>query len=65
MAMIGFHAFTGCDTVSSFHNHGKSKAMVALEAYPESVDAFVALSNGNVEEAFPVLQNFVIKLYSP
>ncbi|KAK3926365.1 Centromere-associated protein E [Frankliniella fusca] len=65
MAMIGFHAFTGCDTVSSFHNHGKSKAMLALEAYPVCLDAFVALSNGNLEEAFPVLQNFVIKLYSP
>ncbi|KAK3924125.1 putative ABC transporter ATP-binding protein YwjA [Frankliniella fusca] len=34
-------------------------------AYLVCLDAFVALSNGNLKEAFPVLQNFVIKLYSP
>ncbi|KAK3910018.1 Homeobox protein SMOX-5 [Frankliniella fusca] len=64
LAMIGLHAFTGNDNVSSFYKIGKSTALISLERITGSVDAFIALCNGKVEEARVSLVNFVIDLYS-
>lgn len=64
MSLIGLHAFTGNDNVSSFHSIGKSTAVNTMQSYDASVEAFIALSNGNIEEARPNLINFVIALYS-
>ena len=35
-----FHAFTGCDTVSSFAGRGKKTAWVTWKSFPEVTDAF-------------------------
>ena len=36
-----FHAFTGCDTTSSFSGRGKKTAWEAWKCYPEATDAFL------------------------
>ncbi|KAK3922266.1 Phosphoglycerate kinase [Frankliniella fusca] len=64
LALIGLHAFTGNDNVSSFYSIGKAKALSAFERLEESVEAFIALCHGNVQEARNALINFVIALYS-
>lgn len=64
-ALPMFHAFTGCDTVSSFTNYGKNKAYKAWTAYPEVTAAFLQLSSSpqNIEAVRPVLERFVVVLY--
>ncbi|CAG9761326.1 unnamed protein product [Ceutorhynchus assimilis] len=64
MGMIGLHAFTGNDNVSSFHSIGKSTALKMMLGYEGSEDAFITLSNGNLEDARPKLINFVIAMYT-
>ena len=43
--VIGFHAFTGCDSVSSFHGKGKQKAWKVLSDNTKSKEAFELLGN--------------------
>ena len=49
-ALPPFHAFTGCDTTSSFFAKSKKSAWQALNAYPEATKAFIYIqystSNG-------------------
>lgn len=65
-ALPFFHAFTGCDVVSSFHFKGKKTAFSAWKAYPEVTQVFLSLSQnpGDVsDEALSILERFVILLY--
>ena len=39
-ALLFFHAFTGCDQVSSFCNHGKKTAWETWSTYNEVTDEF-------------------------
>ena len=41
--LLGFHCFTGCDTVSSFAGRGKLKPLKLLFKNSESIDAFSSL----------------------
>ena len=68
--MVFFHAFTGCDTTSSFKNIGKKKAFEALKCYS---DIEILLSdfynnpflNFTEDDAiFEKIQQFVIVMYS-
>lgn len=43
--MIGIHAFTGCDSVSSFHGKGKRKAWKILSDNTKSKEEFEFLGN--------------------
>ena len=43
-AIPGFHAFTVCDTVSSFHGKGKKTCWDIFQIYPEFFPAFSVLS---------------------
>ena len=43
--IVGFHAFTGCDSVSSFYGKGKKKAWKVLSENPKGKDAFRILGN--------------------
>ena len=42
-ALIGMHAFTGCDTVSDFAGKGKAKALKMLTHSKDYQDTFMEL----------------------
>ena len=61
-----FHAFTGCDTVSSFGGRGKKTAWKVSNAFPAVTDVFYALASPPVDVTDYVmapLERFVIYLY--
>lgn len=67
VALRGFHAFTGCDTTSSFSSNGKKSAWNAWKKFEDVTSSFLALSHPmehlspELEEQF---QQFVVLLYS-
>ena len=63
--LIGFHAFTGNDYVSSFFRKGKSTCYKVMKGNNEFREAFASLGdNWNVtEETSAELEKFVCKLY--
>ena len=66
IALPMFHAFTGCDTVSSFASRGKKTAWETWMAYEEATETFLALTNAPQElddESFAVLARYTILLY--
>ena len=42
-ALIGMHAYTGCDTVSAFAGKGKAKALKLLTSNKQNQDTFLKL----------------------
>ena len=64
-AIAFFHAFSGCDTVSSFAGNGKKRAFDTWQAFPEVTDAFAMLSSepDSVAASMPLLERFVVLLY--
>ena len=66
LALPVFHAFTGCDTVSSMKSIGKKTAWQRWNAFEDVTQAFVDLSSGPEsvnEETAKVLERFVVLLY--
>ena len=49
-----FHAFTGCDTVSSFAGKGKKSFFEALKAYPKTNQGLIAAASGDMD--VPILK---------
>ena len=60
-----FHAFTGCDTVSAFQNHGKTSAWNTWRTYPQIGNVFQKLSEpADISLAdLANLETFVIRMY--
>ena len=66
-ALPVFHAYTGCDTVSSFKTRGKKTAWETWKAFEEVTATFLALScgpTGITEDQVTMLQCFTILLYN-
>ena len=66
VALLFFHAFTGCDTVSAFHGIGKKTAWATWKALPHMTSTFLALSSRPQEvtdDNFKNLERFVIAMY--
>ena len=67
VALPMFHAFTGCDTVSSFGGRGKKTAWDTWKAYEDVTPAFCALaaypSSEDIEKWLQPLERFVVLLY--
>ena len=68
LALPGFHAFTGCDTTSSFMGHAKGTAWKVWISYPAATIAFLELSTPveDMDELLPMLpiiETFVNKLF--
>ena len=67
-ALPVFHAFTGCDTTSSFHGKGKKTAWGAWKAYPEITSTFKFMADHPFAAAetnshiFSKLERFTIVL---
>ena len=64
-SLIGFHAFTGNDYVSSFYNKGKTLCWKVLEKNPKFREAFQDLgSTWELDDkTFDLLNEYVCKLY--
>ena len=62
------HAFTGCDSVSYFHYHGKRKAFETWKVMPEVTELFIRLGtegkNSLAPDDLDLLTRFVIVMYS-
>ena len=67
LALPFFHAFSGCDTVSSFVGHGKKSAWNTWSSFPDVTKAFLELSSqpdpAQVTQCLPLLERFVVLLY--
>ena len=65
MALIGFHAFTGNDYVSSFFGKGKQTCWKVLTNYRTYIYAFKSLGlNWELDsDIFNILESYVCKLY--
>ena len=66
-ALLGFHAFTGCDSVSSFLGRGKTDPFGKMCGDPAFLDAFSQLGqNWDVpHKLFQTLQQFTCSIYMP
>ncbi len=66
-ALIGMHAFTGCDTVSAFVGRGKTKALKLLISHVDYQDTFLKLDQEWVlsQELVDKLETFTCLLYAP
>jgi hypothetical protein len=65
-ALPGFHAFTGCDTVSSFSGRGKRTAWDTWLAYPEATRAFAHISQPIIlipDDVSDIFERFVVLMY--
>ena len=65
-ALPMFHAFTGCDTVSSFAGRGKKTAFEVWNSFQEITTVFAALSTRPTtfsEEFMKVIESYVVLLY--
>lgn len=64
--ILYFHAFTGCDAVSSFHGKGKKSAWLTWEVCDEVSETLTKLSNCPTEvseDDLQKLENFVVVMY--
>ena len=68
-ALPAFHAFTGCDCVSSFFGRGKRTAWEAWRCFPEVTRAFQQIMNKPFSqitedsEQFKLLEHFTVLMY--
>ena len=65
-ALIGMHAYTGCDTVSAFAGRGKAKALKILTSSKEYQDMFLLLGQewDLPTDLFDKLEEFTCLLYA-
>ena len=64
-ALIGFHCFTGCDTLSSFAGRAKLKSLKLFFTHSDYVDAFLALGTEQHlgDDVLEQLERFTIHMY--
>lgn len=64
-ALIGVHAYTGCDSVSSFAGQGKMKALNLINKSNEYRELFTAFGQEwhITENVFQTIQAFTCSLY--
>lgn len=65
-ALVGLHAYTGCDSVSSFSGQGKIKGLKLMQQNQSFQEAFTKLGKHwhMTDELFQILQEFTCKLYA-
>ena len=69
MSKALIHAYSGCDTTSSFRGHGKKSAWKTWKSFDESTRAFLFLVENPItcltmeDNGFQTLQKFTIILY--
>ena len=66
-ALLGFHAFTGCDSVSAFYDIGKKGPWQVWKDFPQVTEAFLFLSStptNILEHIMALIEEFVVRVYS-
>ena len=67
LALLMFHAFTGCDTVSIFGGRGKKTTWEIMKVYEDFTPAFCTLiscpSVETIENYLRLLERFDVLLY--
>ena len=65
-ALLGVHAWTGCDSVSAFVGQGKMKSVKLIQTSDKFQEAFAALGvKWNIpDELFPILEEFTCAMYA-
>ena len=66
-ALLGLHAYTGCDTISAFSGQGNVKALKLLEGNARFQEALVDLGQRwhLSDHVYHILQELTCCLYSP
>jgi len=66
-ALIGMHAYTGCDTVSAFAGKGKARALKLLMSNSDHQEMFIELGQewNLSQELLEKLEAFTCLLYAP
>lgn len=64
-ALLGFHAFTGCDTTSAFMRKGKVRPFKLLQKRETFIDTFIRLGESDVlsNDVIDSLESFVCAMY--
>ena len=65
-ALTLFHAFTGCDTVSSFAGRGKKSAFDTWMVYPDATSAFLqllSLTGPITDDIMLSIERYVVLMY--
>ena len=64
-ALLGYHAFTGCDTTSAFSGRGKVKPLQIMGSSSEYIQAFASLgmSMDIIIDLLSVLDSLVCHMY--
>ena len=64
-SLIGFHCFTGCDTISAFAGKGKIRPFSIMSSRSDYVEAFVNLGNIFLvdQHLFSILEMYVCDIY--
>lgn len=68
-ALPAFHAFTGCDTTSSFLGRGKKTAWEAWKSFPDVTNAFLQIRANPFQpidvmsSQFSILERFTVVIY--
>ena len=65
-ALLGFHALTGCDSVSAFYGIGKKGPWQVWKEFPEVTEAFSYISSVHVdipENIMSLIEQFVVRIY--
>ena len=66
-ALPAFHAISGCDTTSSFHQKGKKSAWDTWQLFDDVTEAFVKVwevpSVDRIKELMPLFEQFIIFMY--
>ena len=66
LALPFFHAFSGCDTISSFKGIGEKKAWDTWQVFPDATPVYMILSSLSLRIAakdFAILERFIILMY--
>ena len=66
-ALLGLHAFSGCDTVSTFSGRGKLSPLKLMKGNHIYQDAFVKLGQSweLSDDLFKTIQQFTCHMYAP
>ena len=62
-ALLGLHAFTGCDINSAFYRKGKVKQIDILLGNSDLTEAFARLSDPGVQPDMNIFSLFVCHMY--
>ena len=64
-ALLGYHCFSGCDSISSFTGRGKLKPLNLLLSSVNYITAFASLGVNNIvsDELAIELEKFVCHMY--